>query len=142
MADAFSAPRPAMPSRATVTLAEELVGGHLIKPEPMFEAPTEKPKQRRKRKPGALSVAEIKKIKAKRARVLRAKAAPKQASRVQVKNPNRPLELKSQLEAVLMLTTVLKKPELEAFATIAGTMQKLSRGGRKNVIGALERVYL
>ena len=128
MADTFSAPRPAMPSKP-------LPNTNGLSSAPTFDAPTVIPvKQRHKRKAKTLPAAEIKKIKAKRARALRAKAP--------AKNHNRPLELKSQLEAVLMLTSVLKKPELEAFASIAGTMQKLSRGSRKNVIGALERVYL
>lgn len=66
------------------------------------------------------------------------KTAPQPAP---AKNPNRPLEMKSQLQAVLAMSSVLSKPEMAIFATAMQGMQELSRNSRRRVIAALAQVY-
>lgn len=57
------------------------------------------------------------------------------------KNPNRPLEMKNQLQAVIAMTGVLKKPELELFAKMVAALQSTPRNSRKKIIDGLQSVY-
>lgn len=57
------------------------------------------------------------------------------------KNPNRPLEMKNQLQAVIAMTGVLTKAELTLFSQIVGALQAVSRNGRKRIIVGLQQVY-
>lgn len=119
------------------------------------------PKKKRpaKKKAKVLSSAEIRKINAKRAAALKAKkparkkakkqktrtirqiiqAAPRETGRA--KNPNRPLEMKNQMSAMLEAVCTLQKAELMLFSRTMPSMQALSRAGRKQVIAALQQVY-
>lgn len=129
----FTPMRPAIPSRATgedkplapagAGLEEALrlqQAAQKGKPVPKKDAPTRKQKRAvRKLKRGL------------------GKKAVKQA----VKNPNRPLELKSQMHALLEGFRQLKGPEHEAFTNAVRAMQDLTKPGRKHVLEALARVY-
>jgi hypothetical protein len=55
--------------------------------------------------------------------------------------PNRPLEMKSRLSAVLHITTQLARPELVLFHDIMLRLEKTPRGARKRIIAALASVY-
>lgn len=66
-----------------------------------------------------------------------AKKAVKQAA----KNPNRPLELKSQMHALLEAYKSLHGAEHQAFTEAVLAMQDLSKPARKHVLEALGRVY-
>ena len=57
------------------------------------------------------------------------------------KNPNRPLELRNTLDAVLHMTGTLKRPELVAFSSAMQSFRKLSKAGRRRVIASLGQVY-
>jgi|ERR1700722_1268477 len=57
------------------------------------------------------------------------------------KNPNRPLEMKNQLAAVLAVVSDLKGAELTFFSEACKSLQDLTHAGRKRVIEALGRVY-
>lgn len=57
------------------------------------------------------------------------------------KNPNRPLEMKNQLQAVIAMTGVLTKSELTLFSQIVGALQNVPRNGRKRIIVGLQQVY-
>lgn len=63
------------------------------------------------------------------------------AKAMATKNPNRPLEMKNQLSAVLSMVGTLQKAELVFFSQAVPAMQALSRSGRKRVIAALQQVY-
>lgn len=58
------------------------------------------------------------------------------------KNPNRPLELKQQLTAVVTTMAALSsQPERLAFAAGMKMLDSLTRTGRRDVLAALTRVY-
>jgi hypothetical protein len=57
------------------------------------------------------------------------------------KNPNRPLELKNRLDAVLTIFTELPKEEQRPFGEVMKSLDGLSRPGRKRVLDALAKVY-
>lgn len=125
---------------------------------------------RPKKKAKALPAAEIRKINAKRKKNLPRTRAQKKAAAKRIvgkhpalaapykgtravkgdpyvamagraKNPNRPLEMKNQLSAVLSMVGTLQKQELVFFSQAVPAMQALSRAGRKRVIAALQQVY-
>lgn len=163
--------QPAIPSRAAQTPASPFQQPAFIEnPSPGTEHAPAPPKRKRpaKKKAKMLPAAEIRKINAKRKKNLKAatpvpkkrkakKRAPAQygtaaqkqaagrgfaASRVdRPKNPNRPLEMKNQLSAVLSMVGTLQKAELVFFSQAVPAMQALSRSGRKRVIAALQQVY-
>lgn len=124
-------PTPSIPSRATPTPA----------------APSAKPARKRKAKRKAkprLPAAEVRKkrqVARNRSKIAKQIAKQMAVHTSPVKNPNRPLETKNQLQAVLVMANVLKKPELVIFSDVVQQFQKLSRGGRKRVIAALAQVY-
>lgn len=162
--------QPAIPSRAAQAPAITSMPAFLDQPSPGTEPRTRAKKKAKKAK--ALSLAEIKKINAKRKknlprskdqkkaaakRIIRKRRAPQQygteaqmqaagrgfaANRTdRPKNPNRPLEMKNQLSAVLSMVGTLQKAELVFFSQAVPAMQALSRSGRKRVIAALQQVY-
>lgn len=153
--------QPAIPSRAAQAPASPFEPAAPQFPSPGTRpAPVARGKRRSRlaKKAKALSPAEIKKINAKRAAALAAakpkkkkakkrtrtirqiiQAAPRETGRA--KNPNRPLEMKNQLSAVLSMVGTLQKAELVFFSQAVPAMQALSRSGRKRVIAALQQVY-
>lgn len=114
-----------------------------------------------------LSAAEAKALKAKRAKALRAKrkavatvrpmtqtevvqavhpakrsrGRPAKDSSAPRKNPNRPLELKNQLNAVISVAGSLSSSDLKLFAALAGELMSHSKASRKAVLAALSSVY-
>jgi hypothetical protein len=69
------------------------------------------------------------------------KVAPRRAAAAAPANPNRPLEAKNKLHAVLGLADKLRKPQLVVFAEIMDKLEATPRGSRKVIIDALVRVY-
>jgi len=156
----FTPPRPAMPVRQPQTAAELPSSDALQQqpPPPMFEDPPQPParKPRPPRKKPAKRAARIirvvgatkdrntkpkgktvaKKRSAKRKTTAAAPATPAVA-----KNPNRPLENKNKLHAVLALSSQLRKPELTKFVELMDALEKLNRGSRKRILSALLQVY-
>jgi hypothetical protein len=77
-----------------------------------------------------------------RKRAARKVKARKAKKRVEApKSPNRPLENKNKLHAVLALTAHLRRAEMVTFAAVVETMEGMSRGARRRVLEALGRVY-
>lgn len=148
----FSPPRPATPIQPNAPLPSR---AEAPRPEPMWEEPPKRKPRTKKaapRKAETLSAKEIRSLNAKRAQAKRRareraeKASPvKRAQRVATVMPsgaaNRPLEAKTQLQAVLELTGVLRKPELVAFTAMMQQLAGLTRGARRKVLEALGRVY-
>lgn len=104
------------------------------------------PRKCKAKKPAPqLSASEITKLNRKRARNMAKKRKPhgprKALAARPAKNPNRPLEMKNRLETVLSMTTELRKPELRAFVSMMQQLDKLHRGSRNKVLGALNRVF-
>lgn len=137
MTDVPTAPRPAMP------VAPEA-------PLPSRAAPPVDPYRemaatikRNKRKTGKRKVGKHPALAAPYGKKKKAKRIPFRAqfTNQAPKNPNRPLELKTQLANVLALLPGMKKPEVEAFTAAMGQMQALSRSGRRRVLTALGQVY-
>lgn len=148
--------QPAIPSRAAQ------------QPVPMFTDDPVRMEERikpirkaKKKKPvylaSRLSATEVRKINAKRKKNMKkAKKVVKRRASIQgkggdrgeqtrrttsPKNPNRPLEMKNQLSAVLSMVGTLQKSELVFFSQAVPAMQALSRSGRRRVIAALQQVY-
>lgn len=120
---------PVQPAPQLAPAAATHVPGDTVKPPRRKRGPNKKKSEK-------LSAAEIKKITAKRKAALAKKRGPKAA-----KNPNRPLEMKNKLSAVLTLTRDLNKTELDVFTTSMDRLEHLTRSGRKRVLAALQQVY-
>ncbi|MDE2471841.1 MAG: hypothetical protein KGL35_24735 [Bradyrhizobium sp.] len=131
MSDTFV---PAIPSRAT---------GELKPLEPMFDEPLPK----RSRKPAKRKP--VKKAKRSRegtpaTKSWRKRHSVKLPSRkaAVTKNPNRPLERKNQLNAVLAYAASgVPSAEIHTFAAIAATLDKMTKPARQRVLSALSVVY-
>jgi hypothetical protein len=147
-AGTFTPPVAAIPSRAAQSPESVMAN----RPLPPVKPAAPKARRKRAKKPAhkrqtppkhslqRLAPAEIKKINrnrrknvAKRAKI---KAAPKPA-----KNPNRPLEMKNKLHAVLKIVASLNKQESACFANAMQVLEDMPRSGRKHVIAALGQVY-
>jgi hypothetical protein len=113
---------PAIPSRAT---------GELKPLEPLPEIPRRAP-QLRLPKPRVKPRKKVKKM-ARKPTTARRSAAPK--------NPNRPLELKNQIHALLDVVKHLEPTDLKVFASTMETLRALSKPARARVLGALNKVY-
>lgn len=153
--------QPAIPSRAATAPASPFAQpAFLDNPSPGTEHAQREEKLRKRRvasrtkKAKTLPAAEIRKINAKRKKNLKKTAAPVRKKRKsttdlarqyaapnKAKNPNRPLEMKNQLSAVLSMVGTLQKAELVFFSQAVPAMQALSRSGRRRVIAALQQVY-
>lgn len=118
----FTPPRAAIPSRQ----------GTAPLPAPMFDEPVKRLAKLQRKHP----LSKKRTARAKLTRVARKARTPKPA-----KNPNRPLELKNQLSAVLRLTSTLTKAELAWFTVGLDMASKLSRSSRKRVLAAFAQVY-
>lgn len=128
MSDApFTPPRPATPVGTAADLPSRSTPHGTVQQQ--FEAAVN-PKP--KRKPATRKAAPKKPAKKKRA--VRAKPEA-------TKNPNRPLEMKNQLQVVLSMTGSLRKPELVMFAKLVDELGSVARGGRKRIMAALAQVY-
>ena len=57
------------------------------------------------------------------------------------RNPNRPLELRNQMDAMLAVVDTLRRPELAAFKVAMQALAPLSRKARKAIVAALASVY-
>lgn len=156
MSDQSQAPTPAIPVIPSRAEPQPVV------PITLSDAP-QAPKAKRKprKKKPELSTAEIKNLNTKRANAqkkkrkggrtaaqiaTKARAFAKAAAQdLQPAAPavshNRPLEMKTRVHAIIAMTAVLKKPELTVFSATLEALEKLSRGSRKRVIGALSQVY-
>lgn len=99
-----------------------------------------------------LSAAEIKRLNAKREKSLKKPKRPslrKQARAVASitlrsdtpKNPNRPLELRNQMDAMLSVVDALRRPELVAFKVMMQHLAPLPKKARRKIIAALAQVY-
>ncbi len=129
--------RPVLPSRAqnSPRYGREPILGL----EPLL-APVVRSRKPRRKKSEILSPLEIGRIdrnRKKNMKKIKAKAVRMHAAA----KPNRPLELKNQLQAVLDICAKLSHEELGGFRTGMEVMLNLSRPGRKRVLDALAKVY-
>jgi hypothetical protein len=129
---------PALPSRATGE-AKPLTPLPTAGIDP---ATLPKAKKRRRgpyKKAGALHAREIKRINKNRRKNLKKKkrvVAPPAA-----KNPNRPLEAKNRLYAVMEVVTGMGKHEAAVLMNTMKFMESMAGPARKRVIEALGKVY-
>lgn len=129
--DEMGAMRPAIPSRATGEL----------KPLPLPEMPPlDTHRGRRKAKRAAPKRKKAKKPTFRQVTRQIAKRHPTKHP-VLPKSPNRPLEAKKQLDAVLTVLDDLAKPELMVFTVTLKQLKGLSKPGRARVLHALQQVY-
>ncbi len=129
MTDQHTSPTlPPLPSRANAGIP----GVHEALDKVL--APAKKSRKRKAKKAKQLPAAEIKKLNAKR------RKNQKQAAGTPA-NPNRPLEMKNKLNAVLELSSSLRKPQLVLFTELMQRLEGVPRGSRKRILEALGSVY-
>ena len=144
--------RPVLPSRATGAPSGR---DPILGLEPMLP-PVDRSRKPRKKKSQALPPLEIERVLGDNKRNMK-KAATTKRRRTgwarksaiaavdrnikTTKNPNRPLELKNQMLALLDVVKSLGKDELAAFADTTTIMRDMSKTGRKRVLDALANVY-
>jgi hypothetical protein len=94
---------------------------------------------RKKSRATRLSAREIKRINKNRRKNL--KKAKRVKAPVAPKNPNRPLEAKNRLHAVMETVAGMAKPEVIALMNTMRFVESLAAPARKRVIEALGKVY-
>lgn len=129
----FPPPRPAMPVAPGTPAPPNASGGFApaITQATTTTAPKRAKKRAKKRKVKTAPVKAKRKV-VRRERVL-VPSTPK--------NPNRPLEAKNQLQAVLAALPLLKKPEQSIFTDMVATLGNLTRSGRQRILAGLSAVY-
>jgi hypothetical protein len=154
---ADAAIRPVLPSRASQSAETfmEQRPAFLDQPSPgtVLPALTKRTKPRRK-KTERLPAPEIKLITRNRKKAMKKvktfvalQGAPKRKRKVKLPsrkariNPNRPLELKNQLHAVIGAMVALEGGERASFASVLKLLEGHSKVGRKRVLDALAQVY-
>jgi hypothetical protein len=133
--------RPVLPSRAG--LEPPNVPAFLDQPSPGTE-----PKPRRRRLP-LLPPDEIERINTNRKENMKKRKAKKYvplAERVshkpaRAKNPNRPLELKNRMLALVGAVGSLEAADLKSFTEAVVLLNDLPKPGRQRVLDALAKVY-